>query len=71
MGSGRGDVLEHIEFQPVHAVIVTPRGTVPDKTRTMYGLIQQSDWTDGTQVAGLAAKLNDVGSRPAPRLVGQ
>jgi 4-diphosphocytidyl-2-C-methyl-D-erythritol kinase len=58
LGSGRGEVIEPIASQPLHAIVITPHVTIRDKTKTMYGLIQQSDWTDGANVDNLASALN-------------
>ena len=40
LGRGRGEELTTLPIQsPLHAVIITPRIAIPDKTRTMYSLV--------------------------------
>jgi 4-diphosphocytidyl-2-C-methyl-D-erythritol kinase len=58
-GSGRGEQIEPLPFIPLHAVIVTPNVRIPDKTRTMYSQIRPEQWTNGDQVADLAARLDN------------
>ena len=58
VGAGRGEQLQPLPFIPVHAVIITPRIDIPDKTRAMYSQIGENDWTDGRQVVALAKRLS-------------
>jgi 4-diphosphocytidyl-2-C-methyl-D-erythritol kinase len=58
-GLGRGERIEPLPFIPLHAVIVTPNVRIPDKTRTMYRQITPENWTNGEQIANLAARLKN------------
>ena len=57
VGAGRGEQIRPLPFMPIHAVIITPRIDIPDKTRAMYSQIGENDWTDGSQVVALAERL--------------
>ena len=51
LASGRGDQLARFPPPaPVHVVIVSPRITIPAKTKTLYDSLRQTDFTDGTRV---------------------
>lgn len=58
LGKGRGeDITPLPSHSPIHAVIITPHVIIPDKTRTMYAQLRAEDWTTGTDVESLAARL--------------
>jgi 4-diphosphocytidyl-2-C-methyl-D-erythritol kinase len=50
LASGRGEQLLH-RRAPVslYALIVTPKVSIPAKTKTLYGALRPSDFTDGTR----------------------
>jgi 4-diphosphocytidyl-2-C-methyl-D-erythritol kinase len=63
LGRARGEDLSALPVRsPIHAVIVSPHVTIPDKTRTMYGQISPDSWTGGEQVEALAEHLAGGGS---------
>ena len=62
LGRGRGEELTTLPIQsPLHAVIITPRIAIPDKTRTMYSLVRPGTWTSGETTEALAMRLASGG----------
>ena len=65
LGRARGEDLTALHVRsPLHAVIITPHVTIPEKTRTMYGRISPDNWTGGEQIEALAKHLAGGGSLP-------
>jgi 4-diphosphocytidyl-2C-methyl-D-erythritol kinase len=58
LASSRGEVLAPLPSpNAAWAVLVTPRITIPDKTRTMYAAVDPAWWTDGWQVDAIARDM--------------
>jgi 4-diphosphocytidyl-2-C-methyl-D-erythritol kinase len=64
LASGRGESLQQLPYQRVDIVIVHPPLSIAGKTATMYGLLDRSDWTDGSAVQALAERLQRNGQFP-------
>ncbi len=55
LASGRGEKTTPLRSTvPTNAVIVAPRVAIPSKTRTLYGLLQDSDFSDGGRVEAMS-----------------
>ena len=61
VGTGRGELLQHVPYQQVEIVIVNPPLLIAGKTATMYGLLDRSDWTDGSAIEALASMFGRRG----------
>lgn len=61
LASGRGEILTPLPSPPEGWVVVAlPRLDIPDKTRTMYGAVDSSCWSDGTRVDAIARALPEL-----------
>jgi 4-diphosphocytidyl-2-C-methyl-D-erythritol kinase len=69
LGSGRGEMLRQLPYQRVDIVIVHPPLSIARKTVTMYGLLDRSDWTDGSVVKALADSLEKLQPLPTDALL--
>jgi 4-diphosphocytidyl-2-C-methyl-D-erythritol kinase len=56
-GAGRGESLNPIAFRPVHLVLVVPDVQLSDKTKTLYSLLTEADFSSGNRIAELARTL--------------
>ena len=62
--SGRGDVVTPLGGSvALHAVVVAPAIAIPRKTATLYGSISAGDFSDGSNVASIAAEIAAVAER--------
>jgi 4-diphosphocytidyl-2-C-methyl-D-erythritol kinase len=72
IGSGRGDLLEPLPL-PAPAslwfVVVVPDLRIPTKTASLYALLNEDDFSDGSLIAAHAARLRS-GLAPDPMLLG-
>lgn len=69
LAQGRGDLLTSVRsMPPVSIVLVTPAAAIRDKTRTLYGRLQESDFCSGSRASLVAGSLN-AGILPSPELL--
>lgn len=80
LASGRGTELEPLPAVSFPVALMVPRVSIPDKTRTLYGMLTDADVTDGSQIDTTRAiiakgdlpgakELRNAFSRPLARLV--
>jgi len=51
LASGTGTDLVPLSPEPFAVLLVVPNMTIPDKTRSLYGLLNASDFSDGSRVS--------------------
>ena len=55
IGTGRGDLLEHLTSQPsVRVLLIVPAQSIASKTPTLYSALTPRDYSDGTHTRRLA-----------------
>lgn len=69
LATGRGEHLEPLPSARLWVVLVTITADVPDKTRGLYAAIRPEDWTSGSRVTSLAARLRLGGRLDGEELV--
>jgi 4-diphosphocytidyl-2-C-methyl-D-erythritol kinase len=57
LATGSGDTLQPLPTPRVWIVVVSVPSPYPDKTRRLYSALQPKDWSDGSEVARIAAAL--------------
>jgi 4-diphosphocytidyl-2-C-methyl-D-erythritol kinase len=59
LSSGRGTQLEELPFARLEVLLIVPNATIPQKTRTLYSLIRESDYSDGSRAASVISALRN------------
>jgi 4-diphosphocytidyl-2-C-methyl-D-erythritol kinase len=50
LSSGTGTELRPLEPTPFDVILIVPDLTIPDKTKTLYGMLEASDFSDGNRI---------------------
>lgn len=60
LGSGTGTDLAPIEPVPFDVFLIDPAITIPNKTTTLYGMLQKRDFSDGSRIDFAASLMREA-----------